>query len=254
MEAQQLSLMLEDTSNNPPEPAGGTTNGRISPEELKYIYELISEGYSDAQILDNYASLHDSGQLVFPLRTDEGFIHDRRQEMEVAVQILKDGIKTIVNPLLAKQKEEHQEQLARISATLLENDLHTVEECTSTSNNSIRPSTMFRYRYTIKDQHNRTIQLSRYQLFNIFRKNVETACQRHTQFVFYECYIPHLKNEIPAIEEEGFWPQVERQPYEVITAIKELTRLDTLKGVCPLCNDIESKIPPFLRPIFNGNS
>jgi hypothetical protein len=88
----------------------------------------------------------------------------------------------------------------------------------------------------------------------MFRKNVEAACQRYTQFVFYECYIPHLKNEIPAIGEEGFWPQVERHPYEVITAIRDLTKLGMLKGVCPLCNDFESGIPPFIRPIFQEDT
>jgi len=36
----------------------------------------------------------------------------------------------------------------------------------------------------------------------------------------------------------------------VIAAIRELTKLDMLRGVCPLCNDFESKIPPFIRPIF----
>ena len=225
-------------------------NEKVSPEELRFIYKLVSDGYSDADILGEYASLNDAGNLEFPLRNSDEFISDRRQEMEVAVQILKDGIQTMLQPLITKQIEEHQTRLADISAMLLSKDLQTAEEVSSTGIYGLRKNGMFRYRYQIKDSNNRTIQLSRYQLFNMFRKNVESACQKYTQFVFYECYIPHLKNEIPEIEEEGFWPQVERQPYEVITAIKELTKLETLRGVCPLCNDFESKIPPFIRPIF----
>jgi hypothetical protein len=226
---------------------------KIEPEELRFIYKLVIDGYSDAAILEEYINLHEAGKLDFPLRNSEEFIEDRRQEMEVAVQILKDGIKTMIQPLIAKQKEEHQIQLSEISAVLLQNNLNTVEESSSMGVYGLRQNGMFRYRYTIRDQNNRTVPLSRYQLFNMFRKNVETACQRYTQFVFYECYIPHLKHEIPEIDEEGFWPQVERQPYEVITAIKNLTKLDMLRGVCPLCNDFESKIPPFIRPILDND-
>jgi hypothetical protein len=258
--ATQLRLVLAETKENTPEKDQSIMldrremtieNDKVSPEELRFIYKLISDGYSDRDILGEYASLNDAGNLEFPLRNSEDFISDRRQEMEVAVQILKDGIQTMLQPLIAKQTEEHQTQLSEISAMLLANDLNTVEEVSSTGIYGLRKNGMFRYRYQIRDSHNRPIQLSRYQLFNMFRKNVETACQKYTQFVFYECYIPHLKNEIPEIEEEGFWPQVERQPYEVITAIKDLTKLKTLKGVCPLCNEFESKIPPFIRPIFD---
>jgi hypothetical protein len=223
---------------------------KIEPEELRFIYKLVIDGYSDAAILDEYASLYEAKKLVFPLRTSEEFIKDRRQEMEVAVQILKDGIKTMIKPLISRQKEEHQTQLREISTLLLQDNLSTVEEASSTGVYGLRQNGMFRYQYTIRDRNNRTLPLSRYQLFNMFRKNVEAACQRYTQFVFYECYIPHLKHEIPEIDEEGFWPQVERQPYEVITAIRELTKLAMLKGVCPLCNDFESNIPPFIRPIL----
>jgi len=255
----QLILITDDkerggpvhrASSKPDIKNTGAIGGRVDQEELRFIYKLIIDGYDDADILKEYAALHSTGDNRFPLRNSEEFIRDRRQEMEVAVQILKDGIKAMLNPLIARQKEEHQKQLSEISSVLLDNDLYTVEEGSSTSIYGLRKNGMFRYRYIIKDHHNKTVQLSRYQLFNIFRKNVETACQRYTQFVFYECYIPHLKNEIAEIEEEGFWPQVERQPFEVISAIKELSKLETFKGICPLCNDFESKVPPFVRPIL----
>ena len=255
----QLRLVFAETKEEMPErvrpgmPSRGEmviNSDKISPEELRFIYKMVIDGYNDTEILQEYANLNDVGNLEFPLRTSELFISDRRQEIEAAVQILRDGIQTMLQPLITKQREEHQSQLSTISAMLLQNDLNTVEECSSTSIYGLRRNGMFRYRYQLKDTHNRTIQLSRYQLFNMFRKNVEAVCQRYTQFLFYECYIPHLKSEIPEIEEEGFWPQVERQPFEVISAIRELSKLDTLKGICPLCNDFESKIPPFIRPIF----
>ena len=224
--------------------------GRVNQEELRFIYKQIINGRSDTEILNEYAVLEKEGSISFPMRTEEDFIQDRRQEMEVAVQILKDGIKTMLNPLITKQKEEHQKQLAEISAVLLSNDLQSVEESSSIGLYGLRQNGMFRYQYAIKDHKNRTVQLSRYQLFNMFRKNVEDACKRFTQFVFYECYIPHLKSEILEIEEEGFWPLVERKPFEVISAIRELNKLEALKGICPLCNDFEAKVPAFVRPIL----
>jgi len=257
--ATQLKLVLAEPEEDAPEKNQtimldrremADTDEKVSPEELRFIYKLVIDGHSDTDILREYSNLKDAGKLAFPLRTSEGFINDRRQEMEVAVQILKDGIQTLLQPLISKQVEEHQTQLSEISNMLLQNDLKTVEEVSSTGIYGLRKNGMFRYRYQIKDAYNRTMQLSRYQLFNMFRKNVETACQKYTQFVFYECYIPHLKSEIPEIEEEGFWPQVERQPYEVISAIRELSKLGRLGGVCPLCHDFESKIPPFIRPVF----
>ena len=223
---------------------------RVNQEELRFIYKHIINGRSDSDILDEYAALQKAGDTRFPIRTSEDFIQDRRQEMQVAVQILKDGIKTMLNPLITKQKEEHQNQLSEISKVLLGNDLNSVEESSSIGLYGLRQNGMFRYQYVIKDHNNRTVQLSRYQLFNMFRKNVEDACKRFTQFVFYECYIPHLKSEIVEIEEEGFWPLVERQPFEVISSIRELNKLESLKGICPLCNDFESKVPPFVRPIL----
>lgn len=226
------------------------TESRVESDELSFIYKLIIDGYSDADILKEYAALHSTGDNSFPLRNSEDFIRSKRQEMEVAVNILKDGLKTMLNPLIAKQKEEHQKQLSEISSVLLSNSLNTVEESSSVGIYGLRKNGMFRYQYVIRDNHNRPIQLSRYQLFNMFRKNVETACQRYTQFVFYECYIPHLKNEIVEIEKEGFWPEVERQPFEVISAIKELSKLETFSGICPLCNDFESKVPPFVRSML----
>lgn len=250
---REQRVPLDQVVRNPEFSSVDIKSSGMEQDELRFIYKMIIDGYSDSDILEEYITLHNNDANSFPLRS-EAFIRERRQEMEVAVQILKDGITTMLNPLIAKQKEEHQKQLSEISSVLLSNDLNTVEESSSIGLYGLRKNGMFRYQYVIRDHHNKPIQLSRYQLFNMFRKNVETACQRFTQFVFYECYIPHLKNEILEIDEEGFWPQVERKPFEVISAIRELSKLDTFKGICPLCNDFESKIPPFVRPIFFENA
>ena len=89
---------------------------------------MIFEGSSDSDILNEYIHLRDIGELNFPLRTDAGFIKDRRREMEIASEVLKDSIKKIVKPFILKQREEHYAQLADISAILLRNNLNTVIE------------------------------------------------------------------------------------------------------------------------------
>ena len=125
----QLSLFTERIPEEPENiaaPAAAASQPRTSPEELRFIYRMIIEGYSDADILREYANLNDAGKLAFPQRTGLDFVGDRRREMEVAVQILKDGIKTMIDPLITKQKEEHQAQLSEISAMLLQNDLQSV--------------------------------------------------------------------------------------------------------------------------------
>ena len=76
-------------------------NGKIKPEELRFVYRLILEGQSDSAILNEYNHLGDIGELTFPLRTDEGFIKDRRVELNMASEVLKDSIKKIMKPFIS---------------------------------------------------------------------------------------------------------------------------------------------------------
>ena len=207
--------------------------GKIEPEELRFIYKLILEGRSDSDILNEYRCLSDIGQLDFPLRTDDSFVKDRRLEMEVASEVLEDSIKKMMGPFILKHREDHFTQLAEISVTLLQNNLRTVARTEEMDNAT-------ESRYIIKDNRNTPIELNRWQLVTLFRENVEAACERYTIVVFYQYYIPHLKASMPEMETEGFWPEVEKQPYEVITRIKELVKRKEHKGTCPLCRDLES--------------
>ena len=54
-----------------------------TPNELKFIYEMISEGYSDTDILSKYDELKKHGKLVsLPYREDIRFIRQRRKEYD----------------------------------------------------------------------------------------------------------------------------------------------------------------------------
>ncbi len=227
-------------------------NGKIEPEELRFIYRLIFEDSSDSDILNEYIHLDDIGELNFPLRTDAGFIKDRRQEMAIASEVLKDSIKKIVKPFISKQREEHYAQLADISATLLRNNLNTVIERQGEAIYGFRSEEIYWPRYTIKDSNDTLIPLSRLKLIDLFRKNVEFACKQYTFPFFYDCYLPHIKAEMPDMEVNGgFWPQVEKQPYEVIKTIEGLAKREEFKGSCPLCSEMETQLLQFISSKYD---
>jgi hypothetical protein len=215
-------------------------NGKIEREELSFLYKLILEGRSDSDILNEYAYLNDVGQLKFPLRTDDNLIKDRRMEMEIVVEVLKNSIKQAVKPLISRQREEHFAQVAEISGALLENNLMKV-----------RPDTLDGARYIIYNGNNVPKNLNKWQLLDLLRKNIDNVYRRYTIDVFDNYYLPHLKALMPEMEAQGFWPQVETDPYQVITKIRELTERENLKGVCPLCNGLEDQLPPLLRPDYS---
>jgi hypothetical protein len=130
---------------------------------------------------------------------------------------------------------------------LLQNNLASVVESSGEAIYGFRNKGAYISGYTIRDSHNIPIQLSRLQLVNLFRKNVEEVCERFTYTFFYDCYVPHLKAEMPEMEAKGLWPQVEKKPYDVITTIKGLAKSKGLQGICPLCSDPESQLPPLIR-------
>ena len=56
-----------------------------TPEELRFVYKMILEGYNDKDILNEYCHLYEIVQLKFPLRSDERFIKERRKELAAAL-------------------------------------------------------------------------------------------------------------------------------------------------------------------------
>lgn len=228
-------------------------NEKIETKELRFIYKLILDGWSNRDILNKYISLRDSGKLNFPMRTDKGFIKNRRKEMEIASEVLKDSIKKIIKIYLPR-RNEHVAKIAEISAILLQNNLNTVTvvENLGEAKYGFRSKYLYSSRYTIKDRNNITLHLSQSQLIEIFRRNVQNACKRHGSFFFHDCYVSHVKaimgEEMEAIG--GFWPAVERKPYEVIKTIKTIMDGEDLKGTCPLC-EMENQLPPFIKSTYN---
>ena len=67
--------------------------------ELKFVYEMIAEGYSDTDILAKYEELKRHGKLgSLPYRQDTRFIRQRRKEFETARKILEGKFKVTSVP------------------------------------------------------------------------------------------------------------------------------------------------------------
>lgn len=229
-------------------------NEKVETEEIRFIYKLILDGLSDSDILNMCISLRDSGGINLPLRIDENSIKNRRKEMEIASEVLKDSIKKIIKIYSPKLKDEHFAQIAEVSAILLQNNLSTISVVENLGDAKYKFSNKYLHssKYIIKDRNNIPNRLNRLQLIEIFRKNVQDVCKRYGIYFLYDCYVPHVKatmgEEMEAMG--GFWPAVESKPYEVIKAITLIKDGKELKGSCPLC-EVENQLPPFIRSIYN---
>lgn len=89
-----------------------------TPNELQFIYTLLSEGYSDADILVNYSELKNHGNLgSLPYREDIRFIRQRRKEYEAVKKVLETEFKVKADARFAK----HRDALAKVADGLLSN-------------------------------------------------------------------------------------------------------------------------------------
>jgi len=79
-----------------------------TPEELKFIYNLFLEGYSDADVLKEYEELRKHGKLgARPYRQDIRFVRQRRKEFDVLRELLELRVKQQLDPALEKAREDH---------------------------------------------------------------------------------------------------------------------------------------------------
>jgi len=84
-------------------------------EELQFIYDLLHQGYSDADILREYDRLERDGRLgSLPFRYDPRFIRQRRKEYEAARATLGKSESQQTNPLIAKMQEDHYSELRAV--------------------------------------------------------------------------------------------------------------------------------------------
>jgi hypothetical protein len=77
-------------------------------EELKFIFELFAQGYSDQDVLGEYECSKKHGRLVgLPNRQDVRFIRQRRKEFEAARMVLESRLKRQIDPLVTEAERQH---------------------------------------------------------------------------------------------------------------------------------------------------
>lgn len=227
-------------------------NETIDAEELRFIYKSVLDGWNDSDILNKYIALKNEGDQTVTPQVDLSFIQNRRKEMEIASEVLKDGIKQILNISAPKQKEGHFAQIVETSGILLENGLSTIMEYEARTIDGLPNEYAGATVYTIRDRNDIPVRLNRLQLIEKFTKNVDKAIKMYGVSFFYDCYSSHLDASIGNVKQTagGFWPEVEKNPYKVIKAIKDISDSKRVKGTCPQCN-MEIQLPPFLKSVYS---
>jgi hypothetical protein len=208
-------------------------NPRPTAEELKFVYQMILNGYEDSDILAEYGRLYGAGQLMFPYRTDKRFVRECRKELETALEVAQEHLKKQVNPTIVKHREEHLADLANIAKSLLTNGLESVS-CPGWTTNRSRQA-----KYLLPNQNAASgyDELTKEQLASHLNSNM-AAISKDRDWFFRHCFIPHLKSELSKeLNTEPFFKVVEEQPYELIEILRVLEARKMFKGTCPVCKD-----------------
>jgi hypothetical protein len=203
-------------------------NPKPTIEELRYIYQKILAGSNDADILAEYASKYDSGQLMFPYRTDTRFLRERRREMEAAQEVLEEYIKRKVDPVISQRRQEHFVRLGQIGQSLLKGYVGTVQRIGNNQQD---------YSYQLVDTDGGIYATNLQYLAETLEANEWYACRDFSDWDFFNSFIPHLIAESTLVAEKGWEDAVTENPYEIIDLIRILSSRRTFKGTCPICKD-----------------
>jgi hypothetical protein len=208
-------------------------NPKPTAEELKFIYQMILNGYEDSDILAEYGRLYGLGQLMFPYRTDKRFIRECRKELETALEVAQEHLKKQVDPTIVKRREEHFADLVSIAKSLLANGLESVS-CPGWTTNRSR-----QVKYVLPNQNAASgyDEITREQLASHLNSNM-AAITKDKDWFFRHCFVPHLKSELPEeLNTDPFFKVVEEKPYELIETLRVLAAKGIFKGTCPVCKD-----------------
>jgi hypothetical protein len=202
-------------------------------EELRFVYELILDGATNREILDEYARLLEIGQLVFPLRSDVRFIKARRRELETSSGVLQEHVRRTVDPIIVKARQEHFEYLAGISNTLLSGGLHDLTVIYTPEDTDCKHPL-----YAVL-QHQPSVEpvesWTQDELSRRLKENLALAHDRFGESQVNSYYLSHLKAEIPDFKNLN--TVIDDAPISYIETLKVLSNRRTFKGTCPVCQD-----------------
>jgi len=230
-----------------PEKKKGGKAAEPSAGELEFIYSLLDKR-SDSEILDEMKGKE------FPLRS-VAFIKRRRKEFNAARRVLEEQLTKDVDPLVAKLTEEHFAYMAEIALALLTTTHCYLDNITGNPNSEGTVDEDVFY------ADNATMTLARrWELSKWLARNLEIASSREPmtadelerelsagagewhEFKVYppydfQCLMDHVQAECPEVESKGMERAVVENPYEVIDAVRRISRRKILKGKCPVCQE-----------------
>jgi len=203
-------------------------------EELQFVYEMILNGCTDREILEEYARLLSRGQLMFPMRPDKRFVKARRRELQAADAVLQDYVKRRVDPVISQRKEQHFSRLAEIANSLLSGRLKDIQEIVDPADkDGSRP------KYAVFTEYDVDVlaEFSPRELIDQLGKNLDLTCEKFGKWDVMGLFIPHLKAENAELESKGILTIIRENPLELIETLRILSSRRTFKGTCPVCQD-----------------
>lgn len=125
--------------------------------------------------------------------------------------------------------KEHNERLAGVAASLLDNGLIRVMKDVTKEGEVY---------YYFHDEDGILRKCTQDDLAWQLDENHESALDKHTDWVFMECFCPHLYAEFPdELKSKGLSGIIDEQPYELVELLRLLAARKTFKGSCPVCKD-----------------
>lgn len=156
--------------------------------------------------------------------------------------VVQQPVHKEVDPSIVIQRREHFAELTDITNLLLSNDVDRVMKGGTVNIISTSGEKGTRYvEYYFTDGTNfesPPYDLTKEQLSDQLKRNIEFPIHKYTEWVFYKCFLPHLISELPEeLKTEGFYTIVQEQPYQLIETLRLLAARKTFKGTCPVCED-----------------
>jgi hypothetical protein len=195
-----------------------SANPKPTSEELRFVYDLILKGNTDADILAEYGHLLEAGQLMFPSRVDKRFVWERRKELEAAKAVLEGHLKA-VDPIVVKRKEEHFNHMAQILESIITEKTTIIEVVGS--------------EYVMRGDNGKQINITKEQFPYSLRGMLQLAAKQFGDTDIYEYLLPHLQAELGEGKELNAF--IADNPLKSYHILRLLADKRVFKGKCPMC-------------------
>ena len=194
-------------------------------EELEFIYNNLDNN-SDAEVLEE---MKNEG---FPIRS-AGFIKRRRKEFSAAKKALERTLKKSIDPVIAKMKVRHFNEMADMASVLVTNELDTVIKVEPDKQGDKANSQKIEYWW---GEYEERRQIDTATMSELLNENFEAL--NHISHPYkVQCLLSHLKAEFPDAKKGINIFSFKENPYKFIERCRILVEGKIFIGTCPVCED-----------------